>query len=702
MAGFLLSAAQRGHLSIVKLLLDKGAKIEDDILFFIENFQIVKYLIKRGANPKATYDETGNEAKNETGKAVVHESDDESDDETDDETAVAHEINVTVVPETAVDPPGDATVHEIDDATGVTVVHESYHRTDDTAAVVHETTDESDHGTADAIVHETESKTDDENDHYSNTLLHRQCKNRNFKGAKYLIQHYNSDVNAKNRKGQTPLHLACKKRNNLKMVKFLIGEQNADPSITCNRGKTALLYAAESSNLTTIRYLIEERHADPVVTCKEGETALHCAARNCDRRVLSYLIEDQKLDIEATDSQGNTVLHCALDNYLGEKPFEFNFILDFNTIPVLLAAKAQLLTSRDKNNRDHLFDWIKNAYKSEDEQKKKEDDEDRIISCLQTSVQRFQEGLAKKNALFIQPNPLLNIVCLSNRVDIAEYIFKQDLCNIEKHFHAEEADLKRMLLLKSYIQFSCKESVLGITKFWFQEIYNRQEPFHFDGSLLVAACKCHSLDVFQYLLEDEKAKDEAAEFLKDFPLDHACKKGSLEMVQYLIEAKQLDVSKERTTYLTWILRRGSMEMVQYLSEKNLFSLVMSDEKRRASFGLACSSRSLELVKYISQDNLEQCVNFADEKFGLTALHLACASKDLEPVKFLVKDVKANIHAVDVEGRTPLHLACLTQSHKLLQFFVNQGADVLAKDKSGKIPLQVATSQQFPSNLLILT
>ena len=58
----LSKAVLKGNLSMVKLLLGKGAKLDDAALFHPKNdvnIQIIKYLLKRGANPNAT-DRYGN------------------------------------------------------------------------------------------------------------------------------------------------------------------------------------------------------------------------------------------------------------------------------------------------------------------------------------------------------------------------------------------------------------------------------------------------------------------------------------------------------------------------------------------------------------------------------------------------------------------------------------------------------------------
>jgi ankyrin repeat protein len=284
-------------------------------------------------------------------------------------------------------------------------------------------------------------------------------------------------------------------------------------------------------------------------------------------------------------------------------------------------------------------------------------------------------------------------------LDIAEYMFNQDLCYINTHFNAEEVNSKRKLLLKSYLKFSCENDLLGLTRFLFKEINNKQEffeHFHFDGSFLKNAGENKHFKVFKYLLEDDQAKVEAAEFLKDFPLHYVCENGSLEMVQYLIETKKIDIEvkdKEGRTPLHFACMSGSIEITKYLIEKQNANINTTDNKGRSVLHSACQSRCFELVKYFSQKT-KQDVNAQDED-GSTVLHLACERRwpNLKIVKFLITDMKANLHLFDKEGRTPLHVACQLDFPKvsIAKFLVNQGANVLAKDKSGMSPLQIAKS-----------
>jgi ankyrin repeat protein len=550
-------------------------------------------------------------------------------------------------------------------------------------------------------------------DYFGKSVLHKECEKGNFKNIKYLIQHYNADVFAKNDEGQTPLHLACngndmqrgyifENQQCLKMVKHLIEEQNADPEVTCNEGKSAMHYAAENHYGSSIlRYLTEDQKLDIKATDNEGRTALHIACQTdifVDDKwsTQKYLIEDHAKIIEAKDKKGKTALYYCLENF-GKLVLENYFFDKFKPIALILATKANILKKQENKDTDHIFDWIKQSY---DNDMKKSKGKDEAVSCLYSGLQKFQKQVDKKDETNIEFNPLLLLVDYCNRVDIAKFMFNQDLCYIKAHFNAEEVKSKRILLLKSYLEFSCENNLLDLTSFLFQEIKKKLESFEqlsFDGSFLKTACKFYSTEVFKYLLEDEKAKDEAAEFLKDCPLHFACGRGSLEMVQYLIETKKIDIEvkdKKGRTPLHLTCKRWSIDIAKYLIEKQNANINTTNNKGRSVLHSACQSRCFKLVRYISQKT-KLDVNAQDED-GSTALHLACEHRrkfkghyitsNLKLVKFLITDMKADLHLVDKKGRTPLHVQTKVS---ILKYLVSQGANVLTKDRCGKSPLQNA-------------
>ncbi len=151
-------------------------------------------------------------------------------------------------------------------------------------------------------------------DQKGNTLLHKECERENLRNVKYLIEHYDADVSAKNKKGQTPLHLACKKENNLKVVKFLIENQKADLTVTCNAGKTSFHYAAASRDSSILRYLFEVKKLPTNCTNSEGREASHLSQTNplgCSTQ--TFLLKEQQKMIEAKDKNGKTALDYCFE-----------------------------------------------------------------------------------------------------------------------------------------------------------------------------------------------------------------------------------------------------------------------------------------------------------------------------------------------------------------------------------------------------
>jgi ankyrin repeat protein len=630
----LSAAAKEGHLSMVKFLIGKKAMLSEKILFKTSRFQIIKYLLQKEANPKAT-DDNGN------------------------------------------------------------------------------------------------------------TLLHKECERGNLKNVKYLIEHYDADVSAKNKKGQTPLHLACTKEFNLKVVKFLIEEQKADYEIACKNGKTALHYAAQHLlSVGVVSYLIKNVNADPAVTCSEGKTALHYATKNGGLGIARFLIEKANQTFEATDNEGKTIFHLVcihesfdivkylieeksqnfevpdkggktavhyiLQNCKSEKKYTVKLQKRFQCLALLIKAKAKIMDSTDRKYTDNILDWVRQSYDM-GLQKEKEK-KNPIIGCLITGLQSFQKQFDTKNVKKIHYNLLLHIAHVCNRLDIAEFIFNQDFCYLKKHEISEDKKLKEKLLLNSYIQFSCEVGFLDLTKFLFQEAIKGPDYFQdlketsvsnnrngesksklFKAGFLKSIGSTTCIDVFQYLLEEEKAKNEANAFLKGFPLHYVCRMGTLEMAKYLIERKLIASDakdKNGRTPLHLACSSGSLVIVKYLIEEQNANTETTDKISRNLLHFACLSDSLEVVKYISKKSKAD-VN-AQQKNGSTALHVACEQKNVDIVKYLVSDMKADCNIVNKQRRTPLHIACKVQCYQISKFLVNRGTNVLAKDKYGnKIPLQWA-------------
>ncbi|WP_353280593.1 ankyrin repeat domain-containing protein [Wolbachia endosymbiont (group B) of Silvanus unidentatus] len=118
------------------------------------------------------------------------------------------------------------------------------------------------------------------------------------------------DVNARDNRGNTPLHLAVL-ADKLQVVEKLI-EGGADVNAKNNHGATPLHWAALNQNVNIVEKLIE-KGANVNEKNKYDNVPLHYAAGYGSLSVIEKLIEEGA-DINAKSSNGDTPLHLATKN----------------------------------------------------------------------------------------------------------------------------------------------------------------------------------------------------------------------------------------------------------------------------------------------------------------------------------------------------------------------------------------------------
>ena len=117
-----------------------------------------------------------------------------------------------------------------------------------------------------------------------------------------------ADVNAKQAQGRTPLYLAAMLGNGLSTMRLLIGK-GADPNIGAVNGQTPLMLVAARGDVAGMQLLIKQG-AKVDTRNGAGETALMAACAGGNTRAVQLLIE-QGADVNGASKRNETALGFA-------------------------------------------------------------------------------------------------------------------------------------------------------------------------------------------------------------------------------------------------------------------------------------------------------------------------------------------------------------------------------------------------------
>ena len=147
-------------------------------------------------------------------------------------------------------------------------------------------------------------------DEHENTALHLACKSSDASVVSFLIE-LGCDQSIANSHGELPLHIACRNKHDILSL-FKFSDVNARNKL----GNTPLHLVMSNHHLgntymyARASFLINEMKCDLSIANEDKETALHIACQcNLDTNIIKMLCGSANYDINSRNCRGNTPLH---------------------------------------------------------------------------------------------------------------------------------------------------------------------------------------------------------------------------------------------------------------------------------------------------------------------------------------------------------------------------------------------------------
>ncbi|KAG7325530.1 hypothetical protein KOW79_011846 [Hemibagrus wyckioides] len=495
----------------------------------------------------------------------------------------------------------------------------------------------------------------------------------------YLLQH-GANVHARDDGGLISLHNACS-FGHAEVVNLLL-RHGADPNSRDNWNYTPLHEAAIKGKIDVCIVLLQHG-AEPSVRNTDGRTALDLAeasakavltgeyrkdellesARSGNEEKLMSLLTPLNVNCHASDGRKSTPLHLAAG---------YNRV---KTVQLLLQHGADV-HAKDKGDLVPLHNACSYGH-------------------YEVTELLLKHG-ACVNATDLWQFTPLHEAASKNRVEVCSLLLSHGADPTFLNCHNKSAiDLAPTALLKdrlayefrgyALLQAAREADLFRLKKHLSLETINFKHPQTHETALHCASAspypkRKHVCEIL--LRKGANINDKTKDLLT--PLHLAAEKSHNDIIELLVkhEAKVNVVDGQGQTPLHRAAQRGHLQSCRLLMNAGSDPLITSLQGFTPS----------QLSKYNIQDTLHGPEGVLAGNLD-TDRQLLEASKsgDLETIKKLC--TLQNVNCRDAEGRqsTPLHFAAGYNRVAVVEYLLQHGADVHAKDKGGLVPLHNACS-----------
>lgn len=456
--------------------------------------------------------------------------------------------------------------------------------------------------------------------------------------ARFLVQHAATDLENRNRDGETALHLACQ-RNMTDLVKVLL--QRMSPELI-------------NSQAT-----------------RDSTTALHIA-------VQGELMDIVHLFVEAALGEPMKSIDFNLRNANGESPLKIALnTKQVELVPLLVRGGADVNERDSESEMTLLHEVII-----------KEDIETALMLLKQgadINLRTANEETALELAIHCKLPKVVDALC-SHGVALLSSDYGD--CPLWAALDSGEMEIAE-ILVKHGVDTDCwaatgpngaQQTLLH------RAIDEQKEPLAI--FLIKSGC---DIDSPRQQGPDMQGEEEAR--TKWSPL-HLCAQLGLnkvfkKLMDHGANANAMDYESKTPLHVaTENQHNGIVEMLLY--HQSNIDLRMRDKNGHTPFATAVTMRNHKAAQCIL-DRVPNAAEQIDQR-GRNFLHTAIMKNDLESVLFLLSiqvDVNSRVH--DVNQATPLHLAA-AEDEMLVRNLILAGSRINEKDGTGKTALHIAVEQ----------
>jgi len=433
-----------------------------------------------------------------------------------------------------------------------------------------------------------------------------------------IVADQRCQLNAKNRKGETPLHIASE-LGDLGTIKVLICTKECDLNFSDEKGNTPLHTACNHGHNCTVELLVAEQRCHLNTQNREGKTPLHIASEYSYMHTVKALLSCKDCDPNICDKKGNAPLHTACRHAHHSTDDEMRY---------------QLNNQDREDEFSHCIasalalEYIKHCVILED-----------CVCCI----------------LDRNSNTALHTACKHGHHSTVEFLVADQRCQLDtKNSELNTAlhiacHTKELSIIKLLLDMKCSTNIPN-TKGETAEYI----PLNENGDcLLHIACQWGDAAIVRHLIVDQQCNPNIANASGNTPLHIACKHGHIGVVKVLMSCKDCDPNisdaKGNTPLHTACKHVNHSTVVSFVSD-NVFAA--QESKGKISL---CGVYDDEPLISFKDCDLHTC-----DLYGNTKFHAADNDNHHSTIKILVADQRCQLDTTHSELNTALLIACHTK------------------------------------------